>query len=513
MHERVTLVWFWPGARRRGRRLHARALLRGAPHLPSVRRTGGRWGRRDWKRHPPGDGEPGGVGGAATEPPDQEAGAAGDDTGAAGAPTSGSTDSLIGTPCSRDGETRCNEPAGHSILEGGRGGSTGGARRSYEGRCVGGKCQPANCGDGVVQSDEGCDDGNGEDGDDCPSNCEAARCGDGFLHEGIETCDDANADESDDCPSNCEAARCGDGFTRAGIEDCDDGNQTTTDACLPTCVAGRCGDGVIWAGQETCEDSNESDSDGCPTTCQTARCGDGFVLSGEEECDDKNQASGDGCSSSCQAQPTAMDLGTSHTCVILGDGRLKCWGDNQRGQLGLGLTKDGIGALANEMGANLPAVFDGGVSGVATGSLHTCALKDGALYCWGDNAEAQLGPGSVSDMERSPVLVPIEDVEFVSAAGDYTAVKLGSGEVAVWGGGSETPRTVAFSDEATLIDCGESRVCALLESHSVECWELGSATTPYRLTLEEHGAARPALIASGYHVCLGRRGDNLLLRG
>jgi cysteine-rich repeat protein len=498
----------------------------------------------------PDDGGLGGLAGAATEPPDQEAGAAGDDTGAAGAPTGGSTDPLIGTPCTKDGETRCNEPAGHSILECiDRAWALAEecARRTFcdsrtvecapiaagcerlapgqtfcdgdsqvtcgpdlvtsestpcEGRCAGGKCQPANCGDGVVQNDEGCDDGNGEDGDDCPSSCEAARCGDGFVHEGIESCDDANADDFDDCPSNCEAARCGDGFTRAGVEECDDGNQTTTDACLPTCVAGRCGDGVIWADQETCEDSNESDSDGCPTTCQIARCGDGFVLSGEEECDDKNQESGDGCSSSCQAQPTTMDLGTSHSCAVLGDGRLKCWGDNQRGQLGLGLTTEALGDTAAEMSANLPAVFDGGVSGVATGSLHTCALKDGALYCWGDNAEGQLGPSSASNLERSPILVPIEDVDFVSAAGDYTAVKLGSGEVAVWGGGSETPRKVAFSDEATLVDCGETRVCALLESHSVECWELGSATTPYRLTLEEHGAGRPALISSGYHTCV-----------
>jgi cysteine-rich repeat protein len=495
----------------------------------------------------PGDGGTAGVG---ATPGGPSAGSGGADDGAAGAPGNGSDDPLVGTPCTKDGDTRCNEPAGHSILEcrdGAWARAEDCARRTLcdsrttacapiapgcerlapgqafcdgdfqvtcgpdlvtsesmpcDGRCVGGKCQPANCGDGVVQSDEECDDGNDEDGDDCPSSCNAARCGDGFVHEGVEACDDANADDSDDCPSTCESARCGDGFVRAETEECDDGNQTTTDACLPSCVAPRCGDGVIWAGSETCEDSNESDTDECPSTCQTARCGDGFVLSGQEECDDSNQTSGDGCSSTCRAEPTSLTAGNGHTCARLGDGRLKCWGRNVYGQLGLGTTVAQIGTQLSEMGSNLPAVFDGGVSAVSAGDAHTCAIRDANVYCWGDNREAQLGPGSTRELERTPVSLSISDADAISAAGYFTAVKLRSGEVLVWGGGAATPRTVQFSEKATSVACGDLRVCAILESHRVECWDIGSPVDPISLTLAEHGASRPAMISSGRHTCV-----------
>jgi cysteine-rich repeat protein len=174
----------------------------------------------------------GGVAGAPIDGGNQEAGAGGDVLGTAGAPTSGSSDPLVDTPCTKDGATRCNEAAGHSILECVSGAweiAEDCARRTLcdsrtvecapiapgcerlapgqtfceldvevtcgpdlvtaesvqcEGRCVGGKCQPANCGDGVVQSDEECDDSNDDDGDDCPSTCREANCGDGFVYEG-----------------------------------------------------------------------------------------------------------------------------------------------------------------------------------------------------------------------------------------------------------------------------------------------------------------------------------------
>jgi cysteine-rich repeat protein len=59
------------------------------------------------------------------------------------------------------------------------------------------------CGDGMLDPGEGCDDGNGDDSDDCPSTCQAASCGDGFVHEGVEECDDSNTDDFDECLSDC----------------------------------------------------------------------------------------------------------------------------------------------------------------------------------------------------------------------------------------------------------------------------------------------------------------------
>jgi cysteine-rich repeat protein len=91
------------------------------------------------------------------------------------------------------------------------------------------------CGNGVVEAEESCDDGNAEDTDDCLSTCVLASCGDGLVHAENEACDDGNADSSDDCNENCETARCGDGFVWVGEEACDDGNANDGDDCSNAC--------------------------------------------------------------------------------------------------------------------------------------------------------------------------------------------------------------------------------------------------------------------------------------
>ena len=59
------------------------------------------------------------------------------------------------------------------------------------------------CGDGNIDLDETCDDGNMLDNDECTSLCLPANCGDTFVHEGVEQCDDGNMDESDGCSPQC----------------------------------------------------------------------------------------------------------------------------------------------------------------------------------------------------------------------------------------------------------------------------------------------------------------------
>ncbi len=163
-----------------------------------------------------------------------------------------------------------------------------------------GSCMPATCGDGFVWAGmEECDDGNDAPTDGCLNDCVAATCGDGELWAGVEECDDANGDDTDDCPGGCMVAECGDGFVWAGQEQCDDGNADDTDACLVGCVPASCGDGIVWAGQETCDDGNADDTDACPGSCAEATCGDGFVWAGMEQCDDGNDVDDDACTNAC----------------------------------------------------------------------------------------------------------------------------------------------------------------------------------------------------------------------
>jgi hypothetical protein len=103
---------------------------------------------------------------------------------------------------------------------------------------------------------------------------------------------------------------------------------------------------------------------------------------------------------------TSLFSGDSyHTCAILDDLTTKCWGRNGDGQLGLGDT-NGRGDAAGEMGNSLPAVNVGTGRTVRTmglGIVHTCAILDnGAVKCWGNNFYGQLGYGDTNNRGDGP---------------------------------------------------------------------------------------------------------------
>ena len=83
----------------------------------------------------------------------------------------------------------------------------------------------------------------------------------------------------------------------------------------------------------------------------------------------------------------AVATGELHTCAILDDHRVKCWGYNAEGQLGLGDTRN-RGDDSSTMGDNLPTVDLGTgrtASAIAASRNSTCALLDnGSVKCWGE---------------------------------------------------------------------------------------------------------------------------------
>ncbi|MCX6015861.1 MAG: hypothetical protein NT020_09805, partial [Chloroflexales bacterium] len=102
-------------------------------------------------------------------------------------------------------------------------------------------------------------------------------------------------------------------------------------------------------------------------------------------------------SDSAKYMAKSLSAGDSHTCAILSDDSLKCWGKNDKGQLGLG-DQQSRGDASNEMGNNLPKVNLGvgkTAKYVSAGVSHTCAiLNDDTLKCWGDNTNGKLGNGN-----------------------------------------------------------------------------------------------------------------------
>ncbi len=173
-----------------------------------------------------------------------------------------------------------------------------------------------------------------------------------------------------------------------------------------------------------------------------------------------------------------LAAGSNHTCALTGDGAVTCWGENSFGQLGNGTQ---IGTLTP-----MASSFTAGVEAITAGDYHMCALlQTGALHCWGDNAYGQLGDGSTTT-RTSPVTVSglSSGVAGVDAGGIHTCAVLDTGGVKCWGyngGGrlgngstatSYLPVNVSGLSGATAVSAGGSQSCAIAGG-ALYCWGLG----------------------------------------
>ena len=155
----------------------------------------------------------------------------------------------------------------------------------------------------------------------------------------------------------------------------------------------------------------------------------------------------------------AIATGDNHTCVILDNDDVKCWGRNNEGQLGLGHTND-YGDSSNETINALSAVNLGTgrtAKAIAAGSYHTCAiLDDDNVKCWGKNTEGQLGLGDTDNYGDDETTFPSLDL----------------GEYDHDGDGDDTNPTAEIPFTAKTITAGEEHTCAILSNDQVKCWGL-----------------------------------------
>ncbi len=364
------------------------------------------------------------------------------------------------------------------------------------------------CGDGIAQTDgdEECDDGNLISTDGCTVLCKLPACGDGFV-QGSEECDDGNMVSTDGCTVACENAACGDGFVQAG-EECDDGNLISTDACTVSCTDATCGDGFVQPGlNEQCDDGNLVSTDACTALCEPAACGDGIVqpVTGET-CDDGGTSDGDTCSPICKEQKVLqIDAGNAHTCALLSGGAVKCWGANQAGSLGQGDTVV-RGNQPNQMGDNLPLVNLGPgniATSISAGSGSTCALFNaGKVKCWGSNTNGALGlgdslhrgdaPGEMGDNLPFVDLGTNVTATAISVGTTHACAILSGGAVKCWGfnivgqlglgdtnnrgdqpgemGDNLPTVNLGTGKTAVAISAGNGMTCAILNDATLKCW-------------------------------------------
>ena len=92
---------------------------------------------------------------------------------------------------------------------------------------------------------------------------------------------------------------------------------------------------------------------------------------------------------------TAIAAGNFHTCAILDNSSIKCWGLNDSGQLGIG-NANNLQYL--DLGSDVDLGAGRTARGIAAGDSHTCAMLDNAsIKCWGGNAFGQLGIGDTNN--------------------------------------------------------------------------------------------------------------------
>ena len=218
---------------------------------------------------------------------------------------------------------------------------------------------------------------------------------------------------------------------------------------------------------------------------------------------------------------------TSHTCAVV-NASAKCWGANDRGQMGDNSTTQRLTPV-NVTG------LGSGMSKISAGDGFSCALSTtGGIQCWGRNNNGQLGDGTAPPNGSAPnQLVPVTVAGFGAMAGaialtgsyDHACAVNSAGGAVCWGqnfGGrlgdgsganfQNAPVNVTgLGSGVAAMATGSNHSCALTTSGAVKCWGdngfgiIGNGTTgliePAPLDVTGLGSGVTAISAGQFHTC------------
>ena len=408
-------------------------------------------------------------------------------------------------------------------------------------------CELATCGDSFVWAgQEECDDGNESNLDVCLNTCKQASCGDGFVGPG-EECDDGNTSNQDPCIDGCKINVCGDGYVDATTEGCDDSNFDDNDGCSNECEMGAVALGggpqakhfcAIREGEVRCWGYNASGQLGLGSKANL----------GDDQ--DLPDLAMDVPANNAGTKVIQVVAGSDHTCVILDsedpneDNSVRCWGANHYGLLGFGKFGGVYGDQPDELPTPLVEID---AIDIATGRLHTCAvIRDGGVRCWGRQDSGQLGQSGVNS-GQSPTSMPNIDLggnaKQVAVGETHSCALLEDKTVRCWGKNSsgqlglnktfdELPSLgdkpdnppssappVNVGEQVVQVAAGGNHTCVVTESGSVRCWgDGGYGVLGYGNSLnvgdDEHpadvgdvhmlaeGDVAVKVVTSRYHTCV-----------
>jgi alpha-tubulin suppressor-like RCC1 family protein len=206
--------------------------------------------------------------------------------------------------------------------------------------------------------------------------------------------------------------------------------------------------------------------------------------------------------------------GGFHTCAMLPDRTIECWGRNQDGQIG-------NGDSTTDVALPVPVGGLGPVADLVAGGYHNCALMpDNSVRCWGRNVRGQVGDGTVTTPVTQPHVVSGLTAAALSLGGYHSCARLPDATVQCWGQSdygqigspgafSSVPVTVGGISNVVAVNSGFRHSCATLADGTVRCWgfndwgQLGDRTTTSSSTpVIVQGIVNPRQIAGGWgHTC------------
>ncbi|MGI9577541.1 MAG: RCC1 domain-containing protein [Microthrixaceae bacterium] len=189
---------------------------------------------------------------------------------------------------------------------------------------------------------------------------------------------------------------------------------------------------------------------------------------------------------------TSVGVGGKHSCAVMGNATVKCWGSNSSGQLGNKDHGPGHHPFSKvPLDVTLPSgALLGSVAEVDGGGVHTCARSiHGSVHCWGLDGSGQLGDDKA--LANRNFAVPVEGITSARDLGlgyRHSCVVLYDATGRCWGANDEfqlatliteffgysaiAVQTQALSG-AGQVDGGWNHGCAARgDSNQAMCWGL-----------------------------------------
>jgi alpha-tubulin suppressor-like RCC1 family protein len=171
-----------------------------------------------------------------------------------------------------------------------------------------------------------------------------------------------------------------------------------------------------------------------------------------------------------------LGVGRTHSCAVHG-GKVSCWGTPWDGRLGINTGTFRTNPI------EVTGITTPGATEIAAGFDHSCAiLADGSVRCWGSNSAGQVSGGGGSGSSLRTPNFGGKTAKAITAGGAHTCVIQNDDTVACWGRGREgqlgngvrvdanQPVAVVGLTGVTSIDAEEHRTCAVTSAGSVFCW-------------------------------------------